>query len=749
MSRKTPAPHQSEVLSAISEAMPTQSRATVVMACGTGKTLVELWAARDIGAKRTVVFVPSLSLMQQVSREWREQNPWGTAFRPLHVCSDAGVGHLDDDEIKLRPEELDFPTCTHPGVVNEFLDSVDEEEGARAVVFCTYHSAKVLGDAMRVRAPNDRSFGVGIFDEAHKTVGDSAKTFSYALSDENVQIDKRLFFTATPRVVNRQGKRDEEGDLLVYSMDDQAVYGEQVYTLSFSEAASRDIIVPYRVVISVVDDAAINNEHMADTMVMADGQVFDAPVLANQIALRRALSNYGLNKAITFHSTVASAEQFARSGRVDLGRKFKALNSEYVSGEQRASDRDARMQFFRAAPTAVLSNARCLTEGVDVPAVDLVAFMDPKKSKVDIVQAAGRAMRKAGPRKSHGYILLPLHLNVHDGEPPEEALSRSDFSVIAEVLRALAENDEVLHDVVRDTLIQSGDTSSGSGRPVSNLEVDLGGLEPGSFSHEQLLRSIQTRIVRLVESGGDRFIAHMEKYVSQEGNAEVPQRFRCSDGYALGQTASKYRRHPDRLTAQQRERLTALGFRWGMLFVKRSPRDAADTFISYMERYVPETGRVSVPRSFRCSDGYGLGEAANKYRRYPDRLTAQQRERLTALGFRWGRRHIENDLTSTRSDTLSVSKLNQTKTTPFIADPHNDTLFKMWLKTHREVYGDCEVPRDRCMVDGYPLGEVLHAEKKAARRANYPQDRRDELQALGVQFEGDGERSVARDRQRG
>lgn len=630
MLRKHPRPHQTEALTAISRAVLDHDRVTTVLACGAGKTLVELWAAQAIGAKRTIVFVPTLSLLQQLFLEWRDQNSWGGQFRSLCVCSDSSVGRRDEDEFDLQVEDLGFPTCTSPGVVNEFLDAVDEESGAHAVVFCTYQSAPVIGQAMSVRGPADRSFGVGIFDEAHKTVGDADRVFSYALHDANLEIDKRLFFTATPRVVNSRGVRDAEGDYLVASMDDPAVYGERAYTLGFAEAARRGVIVPYRVVISVVDDASITEEQLTDSLVMADGHVFNARVLASQVALRRTMDNYGLKKAITFHSTIDSAEDFSRSGRADLGYGFDGMFAEHISGRQSAGVRAAVMQRFREAQAGVLSNAKCLTEGIDVPAVDLVAFIDPKKSKVDIVQAAGRAMRKAGPSKTHGYILLPLHLNVNDayGDSMDEAMDKSEFATIVEVLRSLAESDDEFYSsLISDSI---------SGSSTLPIEVDLPLVFPAL--REKLVRAIQTEIVDIFRLSFEVFLERIRWYSSIHNSTEVPQSFKCSDGYPLGARAHKERMRAKMSTypTEKRLRLESVGFRCDTK-TQLSSEASFRRFYTLLRQYFCVNGHCRVPKKYLTECGYALGARCaserKKARKWGERYPKEWRDALIDLGY--------------------------------------------------------------------------------------------------------------------
>jgi predicted helicase len=243
VTRKTPKPHQEEALAALLNGLKEHDRATTVMACGSGKTLVELWLAERAGYQTILVLVPSLALVRQTLHEWLREASWPD-FTYLCVCSDPTVAKGTDDLI-VRQSDLDFPVTTESAAVRMFLKQ--PFDGVR-VVFSTYQSAEVVAKGAKGLAP----FDLGIFDEAHKTAGREGARFGFALSDKKLPIGKRLFLTATPRHYDVRNK-DKEGDAkLVYSMDVPEVYGPVAYTLTFAEAARRGIICGYKVLISVV-----------------------------------------------------------------------------------------------------------------------------------------------------------------------------------------------------------------------------------------------------------------------------------------------------------------------------------------------------------------------------------------------------------------------------------------------------------------------------------------------------------------
>jgi len=235
--------HQAEALNALVSALKTQPRVSAIMACGTGKTLVALWVAERLEAKRILVLLPSLALLRQTLHEWvRETNlpPWPW----LCVCSDETVKE-GIDALATQQSDLDFRVSTDAADVRSFLDA--PFAGVK-VIFSTYQSASEVGKAIQ---PGE-AFDFAVFDEAHKTAGREGRNFAFALDDKNLPIRKRLFLTATPRHYNPLAKNKDGGAQLVFSMDKPEIYGPIVYRLPFSEAAKRGIISDYKVIISEV-----------------------------------------------------------------------------------------------------------------------------------------------------------------------------------------------------------------------------------------------------------------------------------------------------------------------------------------------------------------------------------------------------------------------------------------------------------------------------------------------------------------
>src|SRR5262245_21102492 len=233
-------------------------------------------------------------------------------------------------------------------------------------------------------------------------------------------------------------------------MDDEAIYGPRAYTLTFGSAARQGIICNYKVVISVVDGQEVNEFALKHGITLVEGDHIRARWVANQIAVQRAVEKTGAQRAITFHSRVSSAKVFSSDGTRGIRQFLPEFSVFHVNGEQKSSERKQIIGSLHAAK-ALVTNARCLTEGIDVPEIDVVAFIDPRRSRVDIAQATGRAMRKPpGSNKELGYVVIPLFLDRRSGETLGEALERSEFDDVADVLNAMEEQDEGLVQIIRE-----------------------------------------------------------------------------------------------------------------------------------------------------------------------------------------------------------------------------------------------------------------------------------------------------------
>ena len=611
----TPKPYQTTALVDIKAALNSQDRATVVMACGTGKTLVSLWATQDAQPKTVLVLVPSLTLLQQTLGEWSKHHTFAPGFCYLCVCSDQTVG-LANDELEVRPSDVEFRIDTNPEEVTRFLAHPTDDV---KVIFSTYQSSPVVGAGAA-----GYTFDLGIFDEAHKTTGRAGGAFSCALSDERLSIKKRLFFTATPRHYDIR-HRDKEGEFRVQSMDDPQVYGARAHTLSFAGAAKQGIIYPYKVVISLIDKDMVSDFARKHGITLIETDLMRARWVAHLLAFHQAVENTGATKALTFHSRVKAAEEFASDTPHGIGRYLNGYDVRHMHGKQRSSERKALIEVFRHAEKGVLTNARCLTEGVDVPAVDMVAFLDPKQSRIDIVQATGRAMRKpqGASTKTVGYIVVPLFAANFTQESLNEAIESEGFDQVADVLNALQEHDEDLLDVIRELRERKG---AGEPFDLRRLREKVEVIGP-AVDLERLNTSISIAITDRIGMSWDEWYGRLKVFRQREGHCRVPVTYLDpATGYPLGQWVSVQRKAQDTMPPERRQRLDVLGFVWDPFAA-----DWEEGF-SFLEMYRQREGHCLVPQNHREA-GYPLGTWVSRQRKYKDTMPPERRQRLDALGF--------------------------------------------------------------------------------------------------------------------
>lgn len=417
----TPKQHQDDAVKAVVSELVLADRTSVIMPCGTGKTMVGQLIAEALQCAQVVLLFPSIALIRQTLVFWQECGMLSNTDC-LCVCSDKTVANRD--EVVVTEEDIGMHITTS---ATEVLSFFQKKQG-RKVVFCTYHSTPILGAGM----PQGMQFDLGIFDEAHRTASSNDSAFSFALDDQNLPIRKRVFMTATPR-------HQVDGES-AYSMDDESIYGKRSYVLPFRKAIEDDLICDYKVLISTVTSREVA-DHLASEIGKTKGGV-NAKLIAASIAIKKAMDTTGATKAFAFHGTVAEAELFAS---MPATIREAGCDMMHVSGAMSMKKRDQIVNDFRKSSKAVLTNARCLTEGIDVPAVDMVAFIDPKRSIVDIVQAVGRGLRKA-PGKQFGYILLPVYVDLESTQVDDitKLVSKGQMRHIWSVLANMAEQESMV-----------------------------------------------------------------------------------------------------------------------------------------------------------------------------------------------------------------------------------------------------------------------------------------------------------------
>jgi len=410
-------------------------RGKLIMPCGSGKSLTAYWIAGKLQARRIIIAVPSLALIRQTLKVWlRETMANRQAVEWICVCSDESAGRIERDDVTVLRQDLGVPCLTEPGDIAAWLK---RKHHGLTVVFTTYQSGEALAKAARSAR---FQFDLGMMDEAHKTVGDGGKLFSHLLHDANLTIGRRIFMTATER--RYAGQSDT-----VLSMENPAIYGKTFHLLSFKRALEYrpPILSDYKIISIAVPRDEVAELIRKNIFVKPDGgrwnKEIEAEMLASLVALRKAMTKRPIRHAVSFHSSIQRAELF-KAHNDAFSRafpKYGSLETFHVSGNTPTGTRARIIGEFAQTQRALITNARCLTEGVDVPGIDCVLFADPRRSAVDIVQAVGRALRPA-PGKKLGYVIVPI---LHDADAtPNDIFESESFQEILTTLRALAANDD-------------------------------------------------------------------------------------------------------------------------------------------------------------------------------------------------------------------------------------------------------------------------------------------------------------------
>ncbi|WRB27935.1 DEAD/DEAH box helicase [Helicobacter pylori] len=493
--KKRPRPHQTEAIEETKKYFsdPKNARGKLIMACGTGKTYTSLKIMEALDPKITLFLAPSIALLSQTFREYAQEK--SEPFYASIVCSDDKTGqskNKDNDDIKFS--ELPIKASTR---LEDILSTYEkaQKENKRFIIFSTYQSALRIKEAQEAGL---NGIDLIICDEAHRTVGamyssnerDDKNAFTLCHSDENIKATKRLYMTATPKVYSESSKaKAKESDNIIYSMDDADTFGEEIYTLNFSKAIALDLLTDYKVIILAVRkenlSGVTNSVNKKISQLKAEGTKLDKKLINNEFVCKIVGTHKGLakqdlialddenkedndlkNKADTFVSQRAisfcksiqtsknikdSFETIMECYDEELKKKsFKNLkiSIDHVDGTMNCKERLDKLENlnqFEPNTCKVLSNARCLSEGVDIPALDSVIFFDGKSAMVDIIQAVGRVMRKA-KNKKRGYIILPIALEESEIKNLDEAVNNTNFKNIWKVLKALRSHDSSLVD---------------------------------------------------------------------------------------------------------------------------------------------------------------------------------------------------------------------------------------------------------------------------------------------------------------
>ncbi|WP_104170594.1 type ISP restriction/modification enzyme [Cryobacterium sp. M23] len=476
-------PHQEEAVADVAKGFKASPRGKLIMACGTGKTFTSLRLAESVaGAGGSVLFlVPSIALLSQTLKEWAAERT--LPLRAFAICSDNKVGKYAED---YSVSDLAYPATTSTAQLLAEVAKAENPEGM-TVYFSTYQSVDVVAKAQAAGLPE---FDLVVCDEAHRTAGFTLEkgvesSFLRVHDESAIKAKKRLYMTATPKIYGEavRTKASEKNAVLV-SMDDEATFGPTFHRLGFGDAVERDLLTDYRVLVLTVDEGTIGADFQESFAVDGDLNIPDAARIVgiyNGLAKRgvqglgsNAADRAPLRRAVAFSRSIKDSQKvqsmlngydgiYTRAPSVSFpsaaeqsgehaadqnltGESPLRLEAKHVDGTMNVMIRNQMLDWLKAETDPddnlcrILTNARCLSEGVDVPALDAVIFLNSRDSQVDVVQSVGRVMRKV-EGKDYGYIILPIAVSAD--MTPEQALNdNTKYKVVWDVLRALRAHDE-------------------------------------------------------------------------------------------------------------------------------------------------------------------------------------------------------------------------------------------------------------------------------------------------------------------
>ena len=528
--KKSLRPHQEIAVKDVLAGFKKHERGQLIMACGTGKTYTSLKIAEELcGQNGKVLFlVPSISLLGQSLREWCEQaeNPL-TAFA---VCSDAKVTQKDPDDTSLA--DLGFPATTSAAQLAAYSRRLKKNPPkGLTVVFSTYQSISAVHEAQAAGALG--TFDLIICDEAHRTTGAIFKNkdeseFVRVHDPKFIKGAKRLYMTATPRIYGDNAKKKADDEFIeLCSMDDETKYGPEFHHLTFSQAVAQELLTDYKVLILAVDEKDMRELSLADRD--GDGEIDSVDQLAKIVGTWKGLNkriykdddpflggdHKPMRSAVAFSATIADSKAFTGQFNQVVEEHFgedenlQPVEIHHVDGTMNALYRAAKLRWLKEANgetgCRILSNAKCLSEGVDVPGLDAVIFLSPKNSFVEVVQAIGRVMRRA-PGKETGYVIIPVLIPM--GMDASEALSTNKrFKVVWDVLSAIRSHDDAFNaldnkvDIIRveppKKKKKGGESGGGDGSGDGDGEYD--DLPPITIDTERFndyKKAIQAKLVK-------------------------------------------------------------------------------------------------------------------------------------------------------------------------------------------------------------------------------------------------------------
>lgn len=675
------------------------ARGQVHAACGTGKTLVALHGARRLLDEGGLVVIacPSLALIAQTLDVWAsEQAP----DQVLAVCSDEGVG-----DSLAHVNDLGCTIACAKDTVAAWLQG--HRSGLRLVV-TTHLSAPVLGEALRTSGTRANLL---IVDEAHRTAGRTDKLATVLHDDDKLPADRRLYMTATPRYISA-GVVSRSGEVPLVGMDDEAVYGPVLHSYPFGQAIADGWLDDFQVAVIGVraEDALRTLQKASPDAVLGIG---DTPLRMAVIhtALAQAAREWDLRRVIAFTPRVSDAQDFA----ISLPRTLhllgheaipkRELTSEWVSGRMDIRQREARLRALRDPPRGgwtVVANARCLGEGVDVPAVDGILFTHPKQSTVDVIQSVGRALRRSPDGSGVATVIVPVLLP----DEPDPAVDRDgEWRVLWQVLRALRAHDQSLGAELDGQARWQASHGAPEGLP-GRILVRM----PDGYDTEHYLRHITVKIIQSAVSPWIVRYEQARRFYEQYGHLRVPAQAPAPwsglDTWIRDVRAGKY----GVLTEQQRSSLNEIGMQWDPL------GDLFDAGLDACRRFRERYGHLNVPSQYVDEEGFRTGSWV-RARREDRRVRGMPADRVAAL------------------DELGM-----------VWEGAFESRFRAGMEACRQYYeshGNLNVPSQYVNEDGYRLGKWVKRARALRREGKLTQQQILELDELGMKWSDGSHSKVA------
>ncbi|MDP3559703.1 MAG: Helicase associated domain protein [Legionellaceae bacterium] len=701
--KKEPRDDQLKAMQAVIDGFKQQDRGQLILPCGAGKTLVSLWIKEALNTRHTLVLVPSLALLRQIKNQWSIH---GERFIPyICVCSEKDIDKGVDQQI-VYTYEIRGKVSTNASEVREFLNSHSE-----TIVYSTYQSLEVICDAIN---KSMFEFDLAICDEAHKTSGSKFNKFAVVHSNANIAIKKRLYMTATPRILSEsvKSKLSDEVVKYIYDMSNPAIFGIEFYRMSFREAIKEEILVDYKIIAIGVSDQelchAINQrKYISETETIDE--------VANNYALEKFMQLHGPTHAITFHSSVKKAKEF-QARHIEI---YPETTAFHVNGQLTTNERNVSMKEFEQSSKAVITNARCLTEGVDVPAIDVVYFCDPKNSVIDIVQASGRSLRRADyKQKKLGYIVVPIfHRNTAF---LENAIEDSALKNLIQVIRAMCSNDEKLvEEITRIKMAQ--------GQKIMNINqaaLDLSCILILDNFEDKLKEYLFSQVIEKSTPAWYEKYGELIRFYEEHGHSNVPSYYEKNVSLSIWVGNQRMKKKNGKLSEEREEKLKRLDF----IF---DPTDSIwEGKFSLLCKYKEDNGHCNIPLS--CPKhkeiiSWTISQRSN-YKK--GKLSQEKIGKLDSIGFIFDPRNaaweenficlskyreehgncnvpknyqnnqnlskwVDHQRTSYRNNNLGEIRLKKLRSLDFIFDPFDDVWEKSFncLREYKENFGHCDVSR--------------------------------------------------------